>query len=202
MPQAQNQPTGAGRVILLNGASCSGKTTLALVLQKVLEEPHLHLCVDHLLGMLPEHCRDWHDPRNQRAAQRAIAAMPHCVAALAGAGNHLIVDATLTTLDHLFEYAYLLSHLNVTFVGVHCEMEELQKRAEKRGERSVEVALTQARQVHAHGLYDEQVDTTRALPMKLAEHIKTHLAGHPNPTALRRLRSERLALKDDAPADQ
>jgi chloramphenicol 3-O-phosphotransferase len=83
---------------------------------------------------LPEHCRHWHKPANQRAAQRAIAGMPRCAAALAAAGNHLIVDATLTTPDYLFEYVYLLSHLRVTFVGVYCDPEELEKRTRKRGE--------------------------------------------------------------------
>jgi len=46
---------GPGRIILLNGASSSGKSTLAKALQQALPEPFLHVSSDHLVasGMLP-----------------------------------------------------------------------------------------------------------------------------------------------------
>ena len=39
---------GAGKIILINGASSSGKTTLSRALQKKLEEPFWHFSIDHL----------------------------------------------------------------------------------------------------------------------------------------------------------
>ena len=46
---------GPGRIIFLNGASSSGKSTLAKALQAALAEPFLHVSSDHLVasGMLP-----------------------------------------------------------------------------------------------------------------------------------------------------
>ena len=46
---------GPGRIILLNGASSSGKSTLARAMQQALPEPFLHVSSDHLVdsGMLP-----------------------------------------------------------------------------------------------------------------------------------------------------
>ena len=37
-----------GKIILINGESSSGKTTLARALQKKLEEPFWHFSIDHL----------------------------------------------------------------------------------------------------------------------------------------------------------
>ena len=56
----------ACRVIFLNGASCSGKTTIAGIVQENLKESYLHFSVDHILQMLPERFRDWQDPNGTR----------------------------------------------------------------------------------------------------------------------------------------
>ena len=39
-----------GRLLFLNGASSSGKSSIAKVLQGMLEEPCIHLCIDDYLG--------------------------------------------------------------------------------------------------------------------------------------------------------
>ena len=46
----------SGKIILLNGASSSGKSTLATALQAQMEEPFWHFSIDHLLavGILPQ----------------------------------------------------------------------------------------------------------------------------------------------------
>jgi chloramphenicol 3-O phosphotransferase len=40
----------SGKIILLNGASSSGKSTLASALQNNLEEPFWHYSIDHLIA--------------------------------------------------------------------------------------------------------------------------------------------------------
>ncbi len=42
-----------GTVIFLNGTSSSGKTSISLELQQILDEPYLHISVDKFLYMLP-----------------------------------------------------------------------------------------------------------------------------------------------------
>ena len=86
---------GAGRVILLNGASSSGKSTLATALQAALPQPFLHVSSDQLVqaGMLPHRTSDggafdwWHQIR-----PRFFAGFHRCLPAFAEAGNDLIVD--------------------------------------------------------------------------------------------------------------
>jgi chloramphenicol 3-O phosphotransferase len=43
----------SGRIILLNGTSSSGKSSVARALQEVLSEPYLHLGIDTFIAMLP-----------------------------------------------------------------------------------------------------------------------------------------------------
>ena len=83
-----------GKIILLNGASSSGKSTLAQGLQAVLNEPFWHFSIDHLLAAntLPRariECGEfpWRDLRPQ-----FFAGFHHCLPALATAGNNLIVE--------------------------------------------------------------------------------------------------------------
>src|SRR5215211_6631588 len=53
-------PRGSGRIILLNGASSSGKSALAKALQEALDEPFLHVSSDQFVaaGMLPRRRED------------------------------------------------------------------------------------------------------------------------------------------------
>src|SRR5260221_1364259 len=74
---------GPDRVIFLNGASHSGKSTLAKAMQQALAEPFLHLSSDHLVasGMLPVR-RDpdgpfaWRDQMRPRLFARVPRGLP------------------------------------------------------------------------------------------------------------------------------
>lgn len=88
-------PRGPGRIILLNGASSSGKSTLATALQAALDAPFLHVSSDQLVaaGILPARRERggpfdwWHQVR-----PRFFAGFHRCIPALAAAGNDLIVE--------------------------------------------------------------------------------------------------------------
>ena len=86
---------GPGRIIFLNGASSSGNSTLAKVMQEALPEPFLHVSSDHLAasGMLPAR-RDPEGPFAwwQQMRPRFFDGFHRCLPALAAAGNDLIVE--------------------------------------------------------------------------------------------------------------
>jgi chloramphenicol 3-O phosphotransferase len=86
---------GPGRIIFLNGASSSGKSTLAKAMQQALPEPFLHVSSDHLVasGMLPAR-RDLDGPFAwwQQMRPRFFDGFHRCLPALAAAGNDLIVE--------------------------------------------------------------------------------------------------------------
>ncbi|MEZ4863869.1 MAG: AAA family ATPase [Caldilineaceae bacterium] len=192
MSQHENS---AGRIIFLNGTACAGKTTIAHALQATLDEPYLHLSADHILGMLPQRYRNVANPENYRAIYKAISGMHHCVATLAAAGNNVIVDTVLVNSDNLAECVFLLAHFRVTFVGVFCPLEELERRERERGEQLAGMARSQFQQVHMHQIYDLEVDTSVASAQAIAAEIKAYNERVPWPQAFRRIRNEKIVLR-------
>lgn len=123
-------------------------------------------------GMLPQKYRDWRNPDNYRAIYKAISGMHHCVAALAAAGNNVIVDTVLVNKDHLAECVFILAHFRVTFVAIYCPLEELERRERERDDRGAGTARSQLEQVHKHQIYDLEVDTSNEEVLKLTSaHI-------------------------------
>jgi len=47
-----------GKIIFLNGASSSGKTSILMALQEMLEEPYLNAGIDKFIWMLPKRYLD------------------------------------------------------------------------------------------------------------------------------------------------
>jgi chloramphenicol 3-O phosphotransferase len=164
---------GPGRVIILNGASSSGKSTLAKALQETLDEPFLHLSPDHLVdaGVLPRRRDDngpfnwWHEMR-----PRFFAGFHRCLPALAHAGNDLIVDHIIEFASWRRDLADLLTGLDVYLIGVHCELDEIDRRERQRGDRRIGEGRTHVTSdgIHTFGSYDLEVDTTAGVTTDLA----------------------------------
>ncbi len=98
---------------------------------------------------------------------------------------------------YLAECVFLLAHYDVLFVGLVCELEELERRQGQRKDRNPNftreyLAAAQVR-AHAHGIYDLEVDSTTLTPYQSAEIIKTHLRNGPEPDAFRRIREKYLS---------
>jgi chloramphenicol 3-O-phosphotransferase len=53
---------GAGNIIFLNGSSSAGKTTNAMMLQQILEEPYQHIALDQFRDGLPGRFRGLNSP--------------------------------------------------------------------------------------------------------------------------------------------
>ncbi len=154
--------TPPGKVILLNGASSSGKSTLAAALQAALEEPFWHYSIDHLLAasVLPRERIDaghftWKELRPQ-----FFAGFHASVPALAAAGNNLVVEHIVESEPWMDRLANLLRGLDVFFVGVHCPLEELERRERLRGDRRIGEARADFETTHRHCEYDFEVSST------------------------------------------
>jgi len=157
--------TVPGQVILINGPSSSGKTTLALALQKQLDLPFIRFSFDLFLDnqALPmEQIRDntfsWDLLRPS-----VFTGIHQCIPALATAGNNIIFDHIIETEDQLRNLIQLISKLDVFFVGLHCSMPELERREALRGNRRKGEARMDFQTVHSLTAYDLELNSENSL---------------------------------------
>lgn len=162
--------TSRGQVILLNGPSSAGKTTLARALQAALLRDHgrhsLLLAVDDFLRAASG---------GQESVLAALAAtdLPliesfhAAVAAAAQAGGWVIVDHVVGERAHWVEdLSRRLEGVDVLRVRVGCDPRELRQRECRRTDRAPDWphAARQARHIHAPLTPQVRLDTTRARP--------------------------------------
>jgi len=151
-----------GKIFLLNGASSSGKSTLAAALQATLDEPFWHYSIDHLLAarVLPKNRIEsgdflWRDMRPQ-----FFAGFHASLPALAAAGNNLVVEHIVETEEWMNRLTSLLRGHDVFFVGVHCAIDELERRERARGDRRIGEARADFETTHHFCSYDFEVWST------------------------------------------
>jgi chloramphenicol 3-O phosphotransferase len=151
-----------GAVILLNGASSAGKTTVARALQQQLDVPLWHLSIDHLresgawpMARIRAGEFDWHGTR-----ETFFEGFHRAIPAIAAAGNHLVVEHIVETEAWLDRLLTLLDGLDVFFVGVHCPLAELERRERARGDRPIGDARRDFESVHSFVVYDLELDGT------------------------------------------
>ena len=181
-------------VILLNGTSSAGKTTIAKSLQQIMDAPYLHVPVDSFGAMAPgpDKLGEPGSPQWQSVFNRLLSGFHHSLAALAAAGSNLIVDHVLVQgvepQNWLTECLDLFAPFTVYFIGVHCPLEELRRREQARGDRGVGLAESQFSRVHQHGVYDLEVDTSVLSAERCALSIKELVERDAHPQALITLR--------------
>lgn len=153
------------KIIILHGASSSGKSTLARSLQARIERPFWHISIDHLRdsGVLPSaRIRsgefDW---KQMRAP--FFEGFHRSLAAYASAGNNLIVEHIFDTAGWVEQLAELLAPYDVFFVGVHLPLDELVRRELARGDRRVGDAERDFHTIHVGMAYDHEVQSERPL---------------------------------------
>ncbi|MFK0247317.1 chloramphenicol phosphotransferase CPT [Amycolatopsis azurea] len=170
-PPAPTRIHAATRVIVLNGGSSSGKSTIARCLQTVLPEPWLTLGVDTLIDAMPGSVDEGIDFAVDGGVsvgsgfQRLEDAWMTGVAAMARAGARVIVDdvflggaASQQRWRDSLDSAGL-DGLGVLWVGVRCHGVVAAERESARGDRVTGMAETQAESVHRGVVYDLEVDS-------------------------------------------
>ena len=137
----EGQKGRAAKIILLNGASSAGKSTLALSLQQQLPEPFLHWSFDHL---------------------RASEALP--MARIRSGGldwasmRPAVFDGFHRCLPGLAQ-------------ALHCPLPELERRERHRGDRRPGEARRDFHAVHRFTEYDLDIDATQPTEGNVARLI-------------------------------
>ena len=153
-----------GKIILLHGATSSGKSTIAKLLQSKIDEPFWHISIDHLrdAGVLPL----------QRFAQGEFKWGEHrevffkgfhlSLRAYAESGNNLIVEHIIENQEWKSFLSEILKDTDLFFVGVHCPVEELERREKERGDRPLGTARKDFETIHTFNKYDLEIDGTQS----------------------------------------
>ena len=153
----------AGKIILINGASSSGKSTLARAVQERAPVPFWHFSFDHLRdsNALPmKRIRDGEiDWSSMRPA--VFDGFHRCLPALAETGNNVIVCHIIENEQWMSDLVHLLSPFDVFFVGVHCPLPELERRERRRRNRRIGEARADFHSIHRFAEYDLEIDSTQ-----------------------------------------
>jgi chloramphenicol 3-O phosphotransferase len=162
---------GPGRIILVNGTSSSGKTTLVRGLQRALPELWLEMGIDRFAYAVPGRVAGqptwpllfrYVRPEGATDGPFTIETTP---AALAGAGLNVIVDHVLLEGAWLEECRRLWAPFRVLTVGVRCPLEVVRQRERDREDgRTLGQAEAHFEVVHRWGPYDVEVDTSVLTP--------------------------------------
>ena len=159
------------QVIFLNGASSSGKSTLAHALQHCLKKPYLHISEDMFFAALP--ARKYSQPDYLRYGSRLYHGFTQCVRTLVQCENRIIVDTVAWSPGSLTSFVDSLWDVEVFAVGVYCPLPLLEMREQQRKDRSAGLARQQFELVHHDALYDYEIDTSKMDSNVCAELIST-----------------------------
>jgi chloramphenicol 3-O phosphotransferase len=198
--------TPPGRIVILNGAPRSGKSTLARAIQEKLPGTWLNLGVDAMaaitppalmpgIGLRPGGERPHLEPMVAKLYDLLFAQIRLGSAAgfdiVADLGMHEDYSAPLGIFERC---ARTLGPLGALIVGIHCGIEEIMRRrnADPQGGRYVggdtppPPVLRWQEAVHAGKTYDLEMDMGRLTPDEGLSQIAILLANPPSVPALRR----------------
>ena len=187
----------AGTIVYLNGVPSAGKTSIGAALQNALADPFLVLGIDTFLRMMPRRTfgSGWLMPvpeggvrPTSKMREQVRPPMLATLRALAPEYD-LIVDDVIPDTETLELTIDALAPFIVLFVRVECALEVAEQRERDRGDRTIGMARGLAPIVHAHGVYDLTVDSTRTSPAECAAIIHDRLLNGPEPTAFAELRA-------------
>ena len=195
-----------GRIVILNGAPRSGKSSIAAVIQETFDGLWMNVGVDRFMQMTPARYQPGiglrpggERPDLEPVIVRMYYAMYASVAAHSRAGLNVVVDV-----DHHDAYAEprgilpscarMLVDLPVLFVGVRCPIDVImeRRRATWPGNSPEDGSIPEPVQrwqetVHIPGIYDLEVDTSRLSPEECVELIRQRLDSNLPGTACQRL---------------
>ena len=157
-----------GKIILLNGVTSSGKSTLTIELQKYLQLPYFCIGLDTFTDIIaPWLSGNFNGIEADELWYTAVKAMYHTIKLYSDLGLNVIVDHVVIIQDdgkeqQLFdEFMSMMSGYPLTLVQMTCSIAALKEREINRGDRDIGNAEWQVKQgLYPLSGYDIIVDTS------------------------------------------
>ncbi|MBV7267304.1 chloramphenicol phosphotransferase CPT family protein [Erythrobacter ani] len=180
----------SAKVIILNGVSSAGKSSLARAIQEQAYSTFLHVEMDAFISFLPnghEFRPEWFRldqvetgsgklPRisNGPRGEALLGVMRSFVIEAAKKGLDLVVDEVCYAAE-MEAYRSGLSGCDPHFVKVTAPIDIIEARERARGDRLIGLARGQSTELHEGIAYDSEIDTSGASPRELASKILAQL---------------------------
>lgn len=169
----------ARQLVVITGSSGVGKSATAQALQELLlPEQWLHFSVDTLFYCLPPSVTQRVDQHNDHTAVDAKALIKTtyaCALTLLSLGHKVIIDAVILSERGASELHDAFSGFDPFYVDLRCSLDEIRRRTQMRGDRTLEEAEHGHRHALGHLLAHHTVDTTsmsaQAAAMCLAKEL-------------------------------
>jgi chloramphenicol 3-O phosphotransferase len=160
----------SGTIIFLNGTSSAGKTSISNELIQILDEDFIYLSVDNaiagvndmFMSMYGEHItrEEIRIIENEEIIENSVISLfHHYIMAFSMIGKNIIVDHVMIEPRWMEECIRLLHNTQTFYVGVHCPLDELERRERDRRDRPIGLAKAQFEIVHKYSKYDLEVNT-------------------------------------------
>lgn len=177
-------------IILLNGISSAGKSSIARAIQDLSDKIWIHLGIDTFIEMTHPKFSDFGDKasdgflftqsKNEEGqyvteitvspiGEKIVESIPETVALLSNKGLDIVIDECLFDSD-IKRYKKIFNDRDICYVGVMCDLETLEKREKARGDRILGVARGMFDRVH-NIEYDFTVDTAKMDSISCAKKI-------------------------------
>ncbi len=190
---------GNGQIVILNGASSAGKTTIAASFRDrraAAGDLWVLMGIDDYLAKLPiewldlglaagpgrfaddgmrlEHTARGPVLRIGAACRQLLRAYQAAVAGTARSGLNVIVDEVVVDTTARLDWQTALAGLDVVWVGVRCAPEVAEQRELARGDRAIGMTRSQTA-VHADATYAFEIDTTALAPLEAIDEFMRRL---------------------------
>ncbi len=180
------------QIVLLNGPSSSGKSSICKAFQYSINQPFLTLGVDTFISMMPQKYLSYGEKSQEGCyfikSKNNYGVTVSChsgtfgdlvfktaidiVELMGDNGLNIIIDEVIWSDERMYEYKNILIKHNVLFIKVFCERYSAQERELLRGDREIGLANNQIDKIASMKFqYDLEINTDILSPFESAKII-------------------------------
>jgi len=194
-----------GIIVLLNGTSSAGKTSISKELINQKEILFHHLSIDDFFKNYNEFIDNkFPDSEPTREVDDQVVAhilfdsiisvYYSTIKLFSEMGLNVIVDTVIDNDKRFNDYLDVLFDYPTLFVGVICSKEELARREQTRGDRTIGLANSQFDKVYCFNEYDLEVNTEELNPIECAEKILSFIESDKEYSVFKKLSKRNVSV--------
>lgn len=157
-------------VIILNGTSSSGKSSIAKQIQTQLAQPLIHAQVDHFLDIFNFEAFKT-GAESLEAVKTGFSLFENSLQQICRTEYPILIDTVFERPEYFDGTVKAVQDRKTYLIGIHCPVSELNIREKNRGNRRIGLASEQFSLVHENKDYDFEIDSSLFSPCECASQI-------------------------------